>query len=129
MMRKEGPFLTLLRIKMLFLGYKGSVQGVYTQSVFAKYLLGTSHYFKNDKFSLFGNYTINPRKDNRDVDSDINFINDLDEVFAGWDTQLNRVTNSQAQQANLIADYDLDEKNRFKFNKQSYIFTQQNQGI
>ena len=107
-----GPVLNIITNKNVVPGYKGSVQGTYTQSVFAKYLIGTSHYFKNNKFNIFGNYTINPRKDFRDVASDINFINDLDEVFARWDTQLDRVTNSQAQQANLIVDYDLDEKNR-----------------
>ncbi len=107
-----GPILNIITNKNIIPGYKGSVQAVYTQAVFPKYLLGTSHYFKNNKFNLFGNYTINPRKDFRDIDSEINFINDQDEVFARWDGQNDRITESQAQQANLIADYDIDEQNR-----------------
>ena len=108
-----GPILNIITNKNVVPGYKGSVQATYTQGIFSKYLLGTSHYFKNNKFNLFGNYTINPRKDFRDVASEINFINDQDEVFARWDQQLDRVSNAQAQQANLIADFDPDEKNRF----------------
>ncbi|MGI9546072.1 MAG: TonB-dependent receptor domain-containing protein [Flavobacteriaceae bacterium] len=107
-----GPILNIITTKNIIPGYKGSVQGNYTQAVFPKYSLGTSHYFKNNKLNLFGNYTINPRKDFKDVASEINYINDLDEVFAGWDTQLDRTTRSQSQQANLILDYDLDEQNR-----------------
>ena len=108
-----GPILNIITTKNIVPGYKGSVQANYTQAIFAKYNIGTSHYFKNDKWNLFGNYNINPRKNFRDVESDINFINDQDEFFARWDNQLDRTTRSQAQQANLIADYDLDDKNRF----------------
>lgn len=110
-----GPVLNIITNKNIVPGYKGSVQGSYTQAVFPKYSLGTSHYFKNEKINLFANYTINPRKDFRDVDSDINFINDLDEVFARWDTQIDRITRSQVQQGNLILDYDLNDENQFNF--------------
>ncbi|MEN8799772.1 MAG: outer membrane beta-barrel protein, partial [Flavobacteriaceae bacterium] len=108
-----GPILNIITTRNVVPGYKGSVQANYTQAIFAKFGLGTSHYYKSNKWNLFGNYTISPRKDFRDVESEINYINDLDEVFARWDTQLDRTTRSQAQQANFIVDYDLDEKNRF----------------
>ncbi len=108
-----GPILNIITTKNVIPGYKGSVQANYTQAIFAKFGLGTSHYYKSNKWNLFGNYTINPRKDFRGVESEINYIDNLDQVFARWDTQLDRTTQSQAQQANLIADYDLDEKNRF----------------
>ncbi len=108
-----GPILNIITTRNVVPGYKGSVQANYTQAIFPKYSLGTSHYYKSNKWNLFGNYTINPRKDFRDVGSEINYINDQDAVFARWETQLDRTTRSQAQQANLIADYDLDEKNRF----------------
>ena len=110
-----GPVLNIVTSKNVVPGYKGSVQGTYTQGIFPKYSFGTSQYFKNEKFNLFGNYTINPRKDFRAVESDINFINELDEIFARWDTELDKTTRSQVQQANLIMDYDLDEDNRFNF--------------
>ena len=108
-----GPILNIITTRNIIPGYKGSVQANYTQGIFAKYSLGTSHYYKSDKWNLFGNYTIGPRKDFMDVGTEINFINDQDAVFARWETDLDRTTRSQAQQANLIADYDLDEKNRF----------------
>ncbi len=110
-----GPILNIVTNKNIVPGYKGSVQGTYTQAIFPKYSLGTSHYFKNEKFNLFGNYTISPRKEFRAVDSHINFINDQDQVFARWDTELDKTTDSQVQQANIIMDYDLDDDNRLNF--------------
>ena len=107
-----GPILNIVTNKNVVPGYKGSVQATHTQAVFPKFNLGTSHYYKTDNFSIFGNYTINPRKDLRDVDSDINYINDMGEVFSRWDTDLETITESQVQQANIIMDFDLDERNR-----------------
>jgi outer membrane receptor protein involved in Fe transport len=38
-------------------GYKGSVNGSYTQGIYAKGNVGTSQYYKNGKFGVFGSYT------------------------------------------------------------------------
>lgn len=110
-----GPVINIITSKNIVPGYKGSIQTTYTQAVFPKYSVGTSQFYKTDKWNIFGNYTINPRKEFRNTDSEINFINEQDENFARWDTDLDRITRSQAQQASLIVDYDLDEKNRFNF--------------
>lgn len=110
-----GPVINIVTSKNITPGYKGSIQTTYTQAVFPKYSIGTSQFYKTDKWNIFGNYAFNPRKEFRDADSQINYINDQDEVFARWDTDLDRITRSQAQQASLIVDYDLDEKNRFNF--------------
>ncbi|MEP3210902.1 MAG: TonB-dependent receptor family protein [Maribacter sp.] len=106
-----GPILNIVTAKNLVPGYKGSVQANYAQSVFAKYSLGTSHYYKTDNFSLFANYTINPRKDFKRVNSDIAFFDPSNLVFATWDSDLEKTTKSLGQNANLILDYTINENN------------------
>ena len=96
-------------------GYKGNIRTQYTQAVFPKYSFGTSHFFKGEKVGLFANYVINPRKEFRRGNTRVNFINDQNDIFARWNTDLERTTRSQAQQANLILDYNPSEKDRFNF--------------
>ncbi|WP_396591240.1 TonB-dependent receptor domain-containing protein [Allomuricauda sp. R78024] len=106
-----GPILNIVTAKNVIPGYKGSVNGSYTQAVFPKYSIGTSHYFKTDKLNLFANYTINPKKELRKTDKGINFIDDSDLIFSRWNTQYNQTDRSKAHNANLILDYDFDDQN------------------
>ncbi|WP_133642866.1 outer membrane beta-barrel family protein [Zeaxanthinibacter enoshimensis] len=106
-----GPILNIVTSRAVTPGYKGSLQGSFTQGVFPKYQVGSSHYFKNDKLNLFTNYSISPRKEFDDVPSTINFINTSDDIFARWESQLDRVTDKLTHNANLTADYDFDKRN------------------
>lgn len=106
-----GPILNIVTAKNVIPGYKGSINGRYTQAVFPKYSIGTSHYFKTDKLNLFANYTINPKKELRKTDKGINFIDDSDLTFSRWNTQYNQTDRSKAHNANLILDYDFDDQN------------------
>ncbi|MEJ1221421.1 outer membrane beta-barrel family protein [Sediminicola sp. 1XM1-17] len=105
-----GPILNITTSKNLSPGYKGSVNGDYIQAIFPKYSFGTSHYFKTEKVSVFANYTISPRKEYKDNNGYINFIEN-DAVFSKWQSTFNRTTRSAAQNANLILDYDIDDRN------------------
>jgi len=96
-------------------GYKGNIRGHYTQAFYPKYSFGTSHYYKNDKVGIFANYVINPRKDIKEADSHISFINDQGDVFADWNTLLDQTTRSQDQQVNLILDYKPSERDLLNF--------------
>ena len=96
-------------------GYKGNLRGHYTQAFYPKYSFGTSHYYKNDKVGIFANYVINPRKDIKEADSHISFINDQGDVFADWNTLLDQTTRSQDQQVNLILDYKPSERDLLNF--------------
>ncbi|KQC30696.1 outer membrane beta-barrel family protein [Flagellimonas eckloniae] len=106
-----GPILNIVTNKNIVPGYKGSINGTYTQAVFPKYSFGTSHYFKTNKLNIFANYSINPKKELRKTDKGINFIDDTDAVFSRWSTDYNQINRSLAQNANLIVDYDFNEKN------------------
>ncbi|QLG45396.1 TonB-dependent receptor family protein [Costertonia aggregata] len=110
-----GPILNITTSKNITPGYKGSVNGNYAQAIFPKYSFGTSHYYKTEKLSLFGNYTINPRKDFQNTNSDIFFIDANNTNFAFWETDLEKTTRSLAQNANVIVDYRIDDKNNLNF--------------
>ena len=109
---EDGPVLNIRTNQNIVPGYKGSVRGQYTQAVFPKYSFGTSHYFKTEKFGVFANYAINPRKEFKNTESGINWINPEGEVFADWDTDLDKITRFQSQQANLILDFSPTERDQ-----------------
>lgn len=106
-----GPILNIVTSKNIIPGYKGSVNGSFTQAVFPKYSIGTSHYYKTDKLNLFANYTINPQKEVNKTKKGINFIDDTNSIFSVWDTDYNQTDRSQSQNASFILDYDFDDRN------------------
>ena len=106
-----GPILNIVTSKNIVPGYKGSINGSYTQAVFPKFSVGTSHYYKTDKLNLFANYTINPKKTLNKTTKGIRFMDNANSVFSQWDTKYNQTENSQSQNASFILDYDFDERN------------------
>lgn len=106
-----GPILNIVTNKNIVPGYKGSINGTYTQAVFPKFSLGTSHYYKTDKLHLFANYSINPQKEVRKTDKDIHFMDGTNTVFSQWDTKYNQTKKTQSHNASIILDYDLDDRN------------------
>lgn len=107
---EDGPILNIRTVVNVSPGYKGSIRGQIEQAIFPKYSIGTSHYHKSDKFNIFANYVINPRKEFTKSDSEIKFIDAQNMVFADWDPNYDRTTRSLAQQANLILDYNPSER-------------------
>ncbi len=116
-----GAVLNIVTTKPLTSGYKGSLEGNYTQAVFPKYQLGTSHYLKTDKLNIFANYNISPRKEFKQDDSHINFINEQNEIFSRWNTKFERVTRSQAHNANVVMDYFFNDRNTLSFSSNATI--------
>ncbi|MCK0161247.1 outer membrane beta-barrel family protein [Allomuricauda sp. F6463D] len=106
-----GPILNIVTSKNIVPGYKGSVNGTFTQAVFPKFSIGTSHYYKTEKLNLFANYTINPKKELIKTVKGINFIDDGNELFSIWDTDYNQTDKSQSQNASFILDYDFNDRN------------------
>ncbi len=107
---EDGPLLNIQTGVNVSPGYKGSIRGQVEQAIFPKYSIGTSHYHKGEKFNLFANYVINPRKEFVTSDIEIKYKDDQNTVFADWNTEHFRTTRSLAQQANLILDYSLSER-------------------
>ncbi|APG60773.1 outer membrane beta-barrel protein [Christiangramia salexigens] len=109
-----GAVLNIQTSRSISAGYKGSMEGSYTQAIYPKFNLGTSHYFQGDKLNVFANYSFSPKKDYKNDDSYINFIRN-DELFSRWETDFTRETTSQAHNANAILDYQLSSKSALNF--------------
>ena len=116
----NGPILNIVTTKNHTPGYKASLNGNYTQAIFPKYNLGTSHFYKNEKLNLFANYNFTKAKHFKEDESYINFLNNK-EVFQYWDTDFNKTTQEQQHNINLVLDYQFDEKNKLSLNGTSSL--------
>ena len=110
-----GAVLNFVTSKNLVSGYNGSVFGNFKQGFeFPKYAIGTSHFFKGEKINAYINYNVSPRKDFRNTDQFINFI-DNNETTSSWETDYNRTRKSSNQNINSNIDYTLNDKNTLSF--------------
>ena len=106
-----GAVLNIITSKNVIAGYNGSVFGNYKQGPqFPKYSLGTSHFFKAKKLNTYINYNISPRKDYRNNDEFINFI-DNNAITSSWETDFKRTRENANQNINANIDYELDKNN------------------
>ncbi len=108
---ESGPILNITTRKIVSLGYKGRIDGSYTQAVFPKFNIGSSHFYKNRNLDLFFNYSFSPKKEFKEDEGRVNFINDNNSIFTTWENDFNRTTRSKAHNANLVLDYELDKRN------------------
>ncbi|MGB3152304.1 MAG: outer membrane beta-barrel family protein, partial [Maribacter sp.] len=105
-----GAVLNIITSKNISLGYKGNVNGNYTQAIFPKYSFGTSHFYKTEKLNLNASYSYTPRKDFRDSQNETNFINGSD-VFSRWDTDFDKTNRFRTHNAGLVLDYEFNDRN------------------
>ncbi|SHG57333.1 outer membrane beta-barrel family protein [Flagellimonas flava] len=110
-----GPILNIVTSKNIVPGYKGSINGSYTQAVFPKFGLGMSHYYKTEKLNLFANYRISPQKEIKKTNKGVNFVDDTNSIFSRWTSNYDQVYRSQAHNASFILDYDFDDRNSLNF--------------
>ena len=106
-----GAVLNIITSKNVIAGYNGNIFGNYKQGFqFPKYSVGTSHFFKTKKLNTYINYNISPRKDFRNNDEFINFI-DNDAITSSWETDYKRTRENANQNINANIDYELDKSN------------------
>ncbi len=110
-----GAILNIITSKSIAPGYKGNINGAWTQAVYPKFQVGTSHYYKTDKLNIFGNYTYSPRKEFKEDDSYINFRDGDDNILTRWETDFERTTRSNAHNANVLIDYNFNDNNILNF--------------
>lgn len=111
-----SAILNIITTKNIIAGYNGSVFGNFKQgSEFPKYALGSSHFFKVKKLNTHLNYSISPKKEFRDNNEFINFINNDSEVFSSWQTNYTRIEKTANQNINLDIDYQINENNSLSF--------------
>ncbi|GHC44164.1 outer membrane beta-barrel protein [Ulvibacter litoralis] len=102
-----GAVLNIITSRAVSVGYKGSVTSRYEQAVYAKYNLGTSHFYKNNWVNFYGSYNFSPRKEFKDDDNHIRYFNPDGSTNSFWESNFNRTTRSKAHQATIIADFNL----------------------
>ncbi|QDO93171.1 outer membrane beta-barrel protein [Formosa sediminum] len=100
--------------KNLIVGYNGSVYGNYTQGIYPGINVGTNHFYKTDKISVFANYSYEERKKNRINTSEINFIEN-NTVVGQWTDKIDRNTSSKSHQLNTNLDYTINDANVISF--------------
>ncbi len=109
-----GPILNIITKRNVSLGYKGNINGTYSQAVFPKYTVGTSQFYKTKKLNVFAAYSFGPRKDLNKVESTTNFIDDTG-IFSRWATNFSRITRAKTHTTQLNIDYIFDEQNELSF--------------
>ncbi len=122
---ESGAVVNIITTTKVNPGYKGSINGTYTQAIFPKYSLGTSHFYKTGKFNFFANYNYSPRKELRRIDKGVNFFDTNDSVFSRWNTSEEETLTSDAHAINTTIDFDID--NNDKLNLTSNLLFNQNQ--
>ncbi|WP_339703065.1 outer membrane beta-barrel protein [uncultured Marixanthomonas sp.] len=105
-----GTVLNINTSRAISIGYKGSVNGSYKQGTFPKYRLGTSHFYKNNWLNFYGSYGFNTRKNLKEDENFIRFFNPDGSTNSIWNSDFKKITRTNAHQANLIADFTLDDK-------------------
>jgi len=121
-----GAVLNIVTSKNVIAGYNGSVYGNYKQGFqFPKYSVGTSHFFKTKKLNTYINYNISPRKDFRNNDEFINFI-DNDVITSSWETDFRRTRENANQNINTNIDYEIDKSNSIGFSTSMLISPREN---
>jgi hypothetical protein len=104
---EAGVALNIITSKAISIGYKGSVNGTYEQGIFAKYNIGTSHFYKNKWINFYGSYGFSPRKDFKNDENRMRYFESNGDVNSNWETYFEKVTRSNAHQANLILDLNI----------------------
>ncbi|MGV6828861.1 MAG: outer membrane beta-barrel protein [Flavobacteriales bacterium] len=107
--------LNIVTSKAVSIGYKGSINTTYEQGVFSKYKFSTTHFYKNNWLNLYANYGFSPRKEFKQDDNYIRFINPDGNTMSIYNSDFQKTTHSQSHQGILIADFNLNDKNRLSF--------------
>lgn len=105
-----GPVLNIVTNKNISMGYKGNINSTFTQSIFPKYTLGTSHFYKTEKLNAFASYNYGHRKDFQNSESTTNFMNN-NSIFSRWLTDYDKTTKAKNHTAQLNLDYALNDRN------------------
>jgi len=108
---ESGTVVNIIMSKNLITGYRGSVFANYTQGVFPRYNVGTSHFFKKNKISFNLNYNYTNSKINREQDVTINYFDDNNIVDEIWETNVNRNSWSETHNLNFNFDYFINDDN------------------
>ncbi len=109
----QGSAVLNIKLKKNFsLGYKGSFNAAYVQSMYPKGVTSTSHYYKGKKLSLAGRYSFGSGvyvNEGRDV---AHYLKEDGSIDSRWESIMRRKSESPAQHSyRLEASYEIDSLN------------------
>ncbi|MCK0144042.1 outer membrane beta-barrel protein [Arenibacter sp. F26102] len=108
---------TLINIKMkknLIAGYNGAVYNRYSQGVFPRQMLGTSHYFKSRRLEASFNYSYAQNKILTNYTDITNFMED-GQITETWTSDLEVIYRSRKHNTSAFLDYAIDDNNTLSF--------------
>ncbi len=107
----------LINIKMkksLIAGYNGSIYNRFSQGVFPKHTIGTSHFIKGKKVNTSLTYSFNRNKAFRRFIDDTNFTLENGDKEK-WLANQKFIDTRQKHNFSLFVDYDVNDKNKLSF--------------
>ncbi|MGK0385859.1 MAG: hypothetical protein ACI849_000464 [Patiriisocius sp.] len=111
---EAGTVINITTTRAISVGYKGSINGNYEQAVYAKYRIGTAHFYKNDWLNAYGSYSFSPRKEFKEDENATRFFNPDEVTTNGYRNSLfTRETKSNAHQGNIVLDVTANENHAF----------------
>jgi hypothetical protein len=116
-----GTVLNIVTLKAISVGYKGTVNTTYEQAVFPKYVVGTSHFYKNRWLNLTASYSFSPRKEYKEQFDEIRFFEPNGAVNSFWGVDFNRTTRSYGHQGEVHADFSLNDKNTLSLSSNIFV--------
>lgn len=124
-----GAILNIVTSKNPSIGYKGSINASNTIAIVPKYIVGTSHYYKNDWVNVFASYNFNSRYDYKNDEGFIEFYEPNAAVDSRWFNDFEKNTRTISHSLNSILDFTLSEKSSLNFSANLQLTPQANSDI
>ena len=113
--RYEAQGSAVLNIKMkkaIAPGYKGSLSGAYVQSTYPKGVMSTNHYYKNNKFSVYGGYMFGSGHYLNNNDRTVQYFDEAGQVQQTWKSSEQTHSRAESQNSyNITTEYQIDSLN------------------
>jgi hypothetical protein len=109
-----GIVINIKLKKVLSLGYKGSANSAYVQSMYAKGVVSTGHFYKSKKLSLTGRYSLGSGVYVNESENTSRYFNEDGTLASEWKSDMRRKDKSLQQHSyRLEATYEIDSSNVF----------------
>jgi len=105
-----GTLINIIMKKNLIAGYNGAVYNRYSQGVFPRQMLGTSHYFKGKRLEASFNYSFTQNKFLTTFTDITNFMED-GQILETWTSDLEVIYRSKKHNTSAFLDYLINDNN------------------
>ena len=114
--------INLNTTKAVAVGYKGSTSTTYEQSVYAKYNIATTQFYKNKWLNSYASYSYAPRKEFKEDQNNTRFFAPDEITTSGYrDSYFTRETRSNSHQANVVLDITASQQHTFGLSASVFV--------